>query len=304
MKAMLYEAFGGPEVLRLGEVDEPRPADGELLVEVAYAGVNPFDWKLRRGYFGSMFEFVFPVVAGMDFAGTVTRVAGDVRGFAVGDRVMGMNFSLPMRGGSYGEFTAVAAAQVAAVPRGMSLERAAALPMAALTAAQALAELKSGDVCLIQAGAGAVGTVAIQLAKRAGAKVYTTASASNLGFVRSLGADVAIDYRAQDFAHEIDEPLDRIVDCIGGDVLAKSYDLLAPGGTLVSMVEPPDPTRYDAPMFGVVSQGEQLAPLARTFADGGLVAPRFETRPLAEGAQAHADSEAGRGLKTVLAVRP
>ena len=294
MKAVVYEKFGGPEVLQVRQMDTPEPGPDQVLCDVAAAGVNPFDWKLRRGYFASFFDFAFPVVTGMDFAGTVTEVGANVTRFAVGDRVFGMNLLVPMKHGSYAEKTIASEAVLARLPDALSFTEGAALPMPTLTAAQAVRGLEAGQVCLIQAGAGGVGAVAIQLARRAGAKVYTTASVANHDRVRQLGADVVIDYRAEDFSKAIDEPLDLIVDSVGGDTLARSYDLLAPQGKLVSLVEPPDASRYEGRMFGTSPDGTQLQDLALLFADGTLQVAPIETRSLDEAAAAQSDCEAGR----------
>lgn len=293
MKAVVYDGFGGPEVLQMREVEVPLAEGDRVQVAVQAAGVNPFDIKLRRGDFASAFEFRFPVCAGMDFAGVVTACGPDAAGFEVGDRVCACVIDVPISRGAYAEVAVAPAPLLAKVPPAISLRQAAALPMAGLTAWQALEGLRAGQRVLVHAGAGGVGGYAIQLAKRAGAFVYTTASARNHEYVRALGADHPIDYTHEDLRTAIGRPLDRVVDTVGGDVLAGAYDLLAEGGVLVPLVQPPDPARSPASMLALRPDGVRLRQLLALAAAGELRWPTIDTRPLREAGRAHAHSEAG-----------
>jgi NADPH:quinone reductase-like Zn-dependent oxidoreductase len=179
MKAVFFEEFGGPDVLQVATLPAPDLIDGHLLIDVHYAGVNPIDWKARRGVYTKIFEHKFPIVAGFDYAGTVQAVAEGVSGFSVGDRVNGMNLVGTMRHGTYAEVTLVPAEAASHVPDSLSFEAAAAIPTVALTAGQSLIDFGALDVnqsVLIHAGAGGVGSFAIQLAKQRGATVLKSTS--------------------------------------------------------------------------------------------------------------------------------
>lgn len=239
MRAFVITKYKEP----LQEADVPEPVVGEhdVLVRVDAAGLNPLDEKIRAGEFKQILPYRLPLVLGNDLAGTVIRVGAKVRGFRPGDEV----YARPDKDriGTFAERIAVAEADLALKPASISMEEAGSLPLVALTAWQALVErgnLKAGQKVLIHAGAGGVGSIAIQLAKHLGATVATTAGASNADFVRELGADTVIDYRTQDFEQLLDG-YDLVLDSIGGENLEKSLRVLKPGGKAIGIAGPPDP---------------------------------------------------------------
>lgn len=239
MKAFVVEKYKAP----LQEADVPEPTMGErdVLVQVRAAGLNVLDEKIRAGDFKQILPYRLPVIAGNDVAGTVIRVGSKVRAFKVGDEVYGR--PAQDRIGTFAERIAVAEADLALKPASISMEEAGSLPLVALTAWQALVErgnVRPGQKVLIHAGAGGVGSIAIQLAKHLGATVATTASASNIDFVRELGADTVVDYRSQDF-EQLLSGYDLVLDSLGGENLEKSLRVLEPGGKAIGIVGPPDP---------------------------------------------------------------
>jgi NADPH:quinone reductase-like Zn-dependent oxidoreductase len=241
MKAFIVDRYGRGKSLRLGEMPEPELREDDVLVEVHAAGVNMLDNKIRDGEFKLILPFRLPLILGNDVAGVVVRVGSRVRRFKVGDEV----YARPdqNRIGTFAEFIAMNEADVAPKPKSLSMEEAASIPLVGLTAWQALierAKLKKGQKVLIQAGAGGVGTIAIQLAKHVGATVATTASAANFDLVKSLGADVVIDYRKDDFSKTLKD-YDVVLDSQSGEVLEKSLRVLKPGGKIIGIAGPPDP---------------------------------------------------------------
>ncbi|WP_457962207.1 NADP-dependent oxidoreductase [Arthrobacter sp. D1-29] len=239
MKAFVIRKYKGP----LQEADVPEPTLGEhdVLVQVQAAGLNVLDEKIRAGEFRQILPYKLPLIPGNDVAGTVIRVGSKVRSFTAGDEV----YARPHqdRIGTFAERIAVAEADLALKPESISMEEAGSLPLVALTAWQALVErgqVKPGHKVLIHAGAGGVGSIAIQLAKHLGATVATTASAANLDFARELGADTVIDYRSQDF-EQLLSGYDLVLDSLGGENLQKSLRVLKPGGKAIGITGPPDP---------------------------------------------------------------
>lgn len=239
MRAFVVSKYQGP----LHEADVPEPVVGEhdVLVQVQAAGLNVLDEKIRAGEFKSFLRYELPQVVGNDVAGTVIGVGAQVRGFVLGDQV----YARPDKDriGTFAERIAVAEADLALAPATATVEEAGSLPLVALTAWQALVEkgnVQPGQRVLIHAGAGGVGTIAIQLAKHLGATVATTVSAGDVDFVRELGADIVIDYRNQDFEQLLDG-YDLVLDSLGGKNLEKSLRVLRPGGTAIGIAGPPDP---------------------------------------------------------------
>lgn len=223
------------------EVPDPVVGPRDVLVDVAAAGLNHLDEKLRVGEFKAILPYKTPLVLGHDVAGTVILVGAQVRDFAPGDQVYARPGTQQI--GTFAERVAVAESDLAPTPATLSLEQAAGLPLVALTAWQAMVErghLRPGQKVLIHAGAGAVGSLAIQLAKHLGAHVATTASGAGLDLVRELGADVVIDYRSQDFEAEL-SGYDLVLDSLGGDTLVKSLRILKRGGTAIGIAGPPEP---------------------------------------------------------------
>lgn len=239
MKAFVITAYKGP--LQLAEVPEPSVGEHDVLVRVQAAGLNQLDEKIRLGEFKQILPYKLPLTLGHDVAGTVVRVGDKVREFKVGDEV----YARPSKDhiGTFAERIAVPDSELALKPASISMVEAGSLPLVALTAWQALVErggVKPGHKVLIHAGAGGVGSIAIQLAKHLGATVATTASAANADFVRELGADVVIDYRNQDFEQML-TGYDLVLDSLGGENLEKSLRVLRPGGKAIGISGPPDP---------------------------------------------------------------
>ncbi|WP_285106001.1 NADP-dependent oxidoreductase [Promicromonospora sp. MEB111] len=239
MRAFVVSKYKGP----LQEVDVPEPVVGEhdVLVQVQAAGLNMLDEKIRAGEFKQILPYKLPQILGNDVAGTVIGVGPRVQEFALGDQV----YARPDKDriGTFAERIAVAEADLALKPVSVDIEEAASLPLVALTAWQALVEkgnVQPGQRVLIHAGAGGVGTIAIQLAKHLGATVATTVSGGNADFVRELGADSVIDYRTQDFEQLLDG-YDLVLDSLGGQNLEKSLRVLRPGGKAIGIAGPPDP---------------------------------------------------------------
>lgn len=241
MKAFLIDRYGKDVVSDITEVPEPQVDDLDVLVEVHAASVNVLDIKIRKGEFKLILPFKMPLILGNDVAGTVKRVGGKVSRFRVGDEVYARVDQARM--GGFAEFVAVSESAVSLKPANLNMEEAASLPLVALTAWQALAEMakvQPGQKVLIQAGSGGVGSIAIQVAKHLGAFVATTTSTGNVSWVKALGADVVIDYKTQRFESQLSD-YDVVLSGLGGDVLEKSLHVLKPGGQLISISGPPTP---------------------------------------------------------------
>ncbi|WP_282857683.1 NADP-dependent oxidoreductase [Pseudoclavibacter helvolus] len=239
MRAFTFSNYKGP--LREADVAEPIVGDHDVLVQVQAAGVNQLDEKIRIGEFKQILPYKLPLTLGHDVAGTVLRVGAAVRGFRPGDEV----YARPRdhRIGTFAERIAIDEADAAPKPSSISMEQAGSLPLVALTAWQALVEIgnvQRGQKVLIHAGAGGVGSIAIQLAKHLGAEVATTASAANEAFVRELGAEHLVDYRSEDFEQRL-AGYDFVLDSLGGENLEKSLRILRPGGIAVGISGPPTP---------------------------------------------------------------
>jgi alcohol dehydrogenase len=240
MKAFILDRYGSADRVRAGDVPDPELREDEVLVQIHAAGVNLLDSKLRNGEFKLILRYRLPLILGHDVAGVVIRVGSRVRRFKPGDEV----YARPADGriGAFAEFIAIKEEDVALKPRALTMEEAASIPLVGLTAWQALIEranLKEGQKVLIHAGSGGVGTFAIQLAKHVGATVATTTSTANVDLVRSLGADVVIDYKKDDFA-DVLRDYDVVVNSLDKVTLEKSLRVLKPGGQLISISGPPD----------------------------------------------------------------
>lgn len=241
MKAFIVDRYGKRVPLRAGDMPEPALRADEVLVQVHAAAVNLLDAKIRNGEFRLILPYRTPFVLGHDVAGVVVRVGARVRQFKVGDEVYARPDDL--RIGTFAEFVAIEEDSVALKPRNLTMEEAASIPLVGLTAWQALVErarLAKGQKVFIQAGSGGVGTFAIQLAKHLGATVATTTSTTNVALVKSLGADVVIDYKKQAFEEQL-RGYDVVLHSQDGQTLKKSLGVLGPGGRLVSISGPPDP---------------------------------------------------------------
>lgn len=296
MKAVYLVRFGGPEVLQFGDLPDPEPGPGEIVVDVAAASVNAADWKFRSGQYARHSASKFPLIPGRDFSGSVSALGPGVEDLKVGDAVFGV---LDVgREGTYAEKLAIKAAIVAKKPSALSHIEAAAVALTGLTAVNAVADtlqLQRGETILIQGGAGGVAGFAIQFAKHLGARVITTTSAANRDYVLGLGADRVIDYNAQDFTTVV-SGCDAVFDTVGGEVAQKSFAVLKPGGRaafIASGVEAPKPTRGDVvslrpPVQRSHQAMERIAELVQTDA---VRPPAIKLYPLSQAVEAHRLSE-------------
>lgn len=240
MNAVRIHEYGGPDVLNLETVSRPVPDEKELLVRVRAAGVNPIDWMVREGYVDDALAPSLPFVPGWDLSGVIEAVGSDCSAFETGDSVFGL-VGIPDPGNAYAEYAVVPASDVIVKPETLSHREAGAIPMAALTAWQALFEhgqLRADQRVLIHGSAGGVGHMAVQFASHAGAHVIGTASGSNEAYLRSLGVDAFVNYREQRFEQVVDG-VDVVLDAVGGETLERSISVLNRGGRLITLPEPP-----------------------------------------------------------------
>ncbi len=331
MKAFVVEKYG-KDGLRAAQVPEPAVGRRDVLVRVSAASVNPLDKMVRNGEFKRLLKYKTPFVLGHDLAGVVTRVGADVTDFKAGDEVYARPRDL--RIGTFAEYIAIGQADLALKPTSLTMEEAAAVPLVALAAWQALvdvAQVKPGQKVLVHAGAGGLGSTVVQLAKHLGAFVSTTARGNDAEKVRTLGADQVIDYTTTDFAQVL-SGYDVVLDSLGGDNLAKSLTVLKPGGLAISVVGPPDAAfaeqigqsllkpvmalmshkvRAQANKLGVRysfffmrADGMQLKALAARY-DSGTLSPVLDrTFPFDETLDALAYVEQGRAKGKVVVVMP
>lgn len=304
MKAITIKDFGGVERLTLTELPTPKPTENEVLIEIVYTSVNPVDWKIREGLLKAMMPYQFPVVPGWDAAGIVKETGKNVKNLKKGDEVFAYCRKPIIQWGTYAEYVAFDAEHVALKPKSINFAQAAALPLVSLTAWQALfdsAKLKNGETILIHAGAGGVGSMAIQFAKQAGARVLTTASPVHHNYVKKLGAEAAIDY-TKGFAEQVKklapQGLDIIFDCVGGKTLQDSLQLLKPKGRLVSIVERLNPaiaSKYNiqSSYVFVAPNGKQLSEIAKMIEEKKISVPHLEEMPLTQAAQAQEKNRQG-----------
>ncbi|QKW05669.1 NADP-dependent oxidoreductase [Streptomyces sp. NA04227] len=297
MKAITYRSYGGPEVLEYGDVADPKVGPDSVLVKVRAAAVNPVDWKAREGRLDSAFDAVFPVVPGWDVSGVVTQPGASVTEFAVGDEVVGYVREDMLSRGTFAEYVAAPVRTLARKPRNIGFEEAAGLPLTGLTAYQALTRalrVQEGEVVLVHAAAGGVGSAAVQIARHFGARVIGTASAGNHDYLRELGAE-PVDYR-EDLAEGVRQlasgGVDAILDTVGGDTLRRSEHLLAPDGRLVSVADHEVVSLGGRYLF-VRPDAEDLRRLSELVEHEELRVHVAETFPLPEAAEAHRRSQEG-----------
>lgn len=298
INAIQVHAYGDADQLKLERIARPEPQEGEVLVQVYAAGVNPIDWKIRKGWLKDFWPMTLPYIPGADLAGVVEKVGPGVTAFQPGQEVFGSS-SL----GSYTEYGIAPANALALKPKKLSFDEAATMPVGATTAWQGIFDhgnLQPGQRILILGGAGGVGLFAVQFARWKGAHVISTASTSNLDFVRSLGAETVVDYtkeRVEEVVHDVD----LIFDTVGGQVLAGGLSALKRGGTLVTIVGmPPDMAKASEPGVPTASFSAQInTDLLNTFArlidDGQIKVHVGHTFPLSEVVQAQELSEKGHG---------
>jgi NADPH2:quinone reductase len=312
MKAVSIDKFGGVDELKFTDVPIPDIGIGQVLVRVSYAGVNPVDWKIREGYLEKLFPHAFPLIPGWDMSGVIEAVDKSVTEFKPGDKVYSHIQPRPIQYGTYAEFTPADASAVSHMPSNLDFAEAASIPLAMLTAWQALveiAELKKGENILVCAGAGGVGGFAIQIAKYIGANVLTTASASNHDYVQTLGADIAIDYNAEDINAEIykfvNNGVDVVFDCTGvSDVEENiSYVRKGGGGRYITICGQPDvvPTleslgsefQINAELVFVKPNGKTLQEITKLIEEGHLKPLPIEEYSLKEAEKAQIKSAGG-----------
>ncbi|ORA58475.1 NADP-dependent oxidoreductase [Mycobacteroides franklinii] len=330
MKAFVVTHYG-PDGLRAADVPTPSVGPRDVLIDVRAASINPLDKMVRNGEFKQLIRYKRPFILGHDLSGVITKVGAEVRGFKAGDEVYARPRDL--RIGAFAEQVAVDADDIALKPASLSFEEAAAVPLVALAAWQALAELadvQPGQKVLVHAGAGGLGSTAIQVAKHLGAYVATTASAKDIDKVRALGADEVIDFRAREFAQVL-SGYDVVLDSLGLASLEKSLTVLQPGGLAISVVGPPDPAFADQlrqpvlkPVMAVLSRkirrqarklgvrysfffmrasGPQLAMLGALY-DAGTLRPVLDrTFPFAETLDAMAYVEQGKANGKIVVSR-
>lgn len=307
MKASFIDRHGGPDVLQYGDMPDPTAGPGEVVVDIHAASVNGADWKVRDGRSGPVSGF--PYILGRDFSGVVGAVGEGVEDFQIGDAV----FAVCGVGqeGAYAEKIAIDASIVAAKPDALSHVEAASLALIGLTALIAIEDtlrLRAGETILIQGGAGGVAGFAIEVAKHIGARVITTASAANHDYLRGLGADEIIDYASHDFTALVSD-CDAVFDTVGGDVAARCFSVLKPGGRAAFIASggaaPKSPRDDVQSLRPKVGRGRaHLERIAELVGAGAVHIPEITTYPLSEAATAHRVSEARhlRG-KLVFAVR-
>ncbi|HLW53146.1 MAG TPA: NADP-dependent oxidoreductase [Candidatus Angelobacter sp.] len=242
MKAVISESYGGPELLEIAEVPVPQVGPNGVLVRVHASSVNPVDWKLRKGQLSALWNLRFPVIWGCDFSGVVDRVGRNVTLYKSGDEVYGFKHGKVAKTyrGTYAEYAVIPESAVSAKPASLSHQEAAAVPLAALTAWQALmgqGSLTAGNRVLIHAGSGGVGTFAVQIAKAHGAYVAATGGPRNQEFLRQLGADLVIDYTREKFEEKV-SGYDLVLDGVGQSVWAGSLRVLRRGGRLITLALP------------------------------------------------------------------
>ncbi|MEG0267873.1 MAG: NADP-dependent oxidoreductase [Carnobacterium sp.] len=310
MKAIGIENYGGKDELKEMQVDNPKANAKQVVVEVKATSVNPIDWKLREGYLQQMMDWAFPIILGWDVAGVISEIGEEVTDWKVGDEV----FARPetTRFGTYAEYTIVDQNLLAKIPANVSFEEAAAVPLAGLTAWQGLfdhGKLKKGETVLIHAGAGGVGTYAIQLAKSIGAKVITTASKKNHDLLIELGADQVIDYKTENFVELLND-VDLVLDTVGGEVQKDSFEVLKPKtGRMISIVGLADEEvrkQYDVEFESIWLEpnGQELSEIADLMAAGevkSIIGAKF---PLTEKGvyDAHELSETHHALGKIIIV--
>jgi NADPH:quinone reductase-like Zn-dependent oxidoreductase len=305
MRAVRYDRYGPPDVLKLVHLPEPKPGPAQVLVRVMAASVNPIDWKVRRGELRLVSGFGFPRSTGSDFAGVVEAAGRGVKDLAIGQRVMGVQSSLAPENGSFAEFMAVDAARCVPIPPALSFVDAAAIPLAGLSALQALTELggaRQGSRVLVIGASGGVGHFAVQIARAIGARVTGVASARNLDFVRGLGADDVVDYGLTP-PDRLTERYDVVLDAVSAWSAKRLARQTAPGGVYVSTLPGPGAfveaglARLSGLTHRILVMRADRRDLGRLadMAAAGQIRPHVErTLVLEQAADMHRAAEAGR----------
>jgi NADPH:quinone reductase-like Zn-dependent oxidoreductase len=293
MKAVVAHEYGGPEVLKLEDVPVPEPKENELLVRVMASGVNPADPLILGGKYAKEFGTHLPLILGYDMAGVVAKTGAKVTKLKVGDPV----YAYLLWGGGWAEYCLTNEGEAALKPNSLSFAEAAAVPLAALTAWQALIDIgkiHKGQTVLIHGGSGGVGSFAIQIAKARGARVIATASTPNQDLLKQLGADVAIDYTKQKF-EDVAHDVDLVLDPIGRDTLARSYGVVKKGGIIVTIVSRCDPAELQKHGIRGASlsshpDANELAEITKLIDEKKLKPVVTDVLPLSDAAKADAQA--------------
>lgn len=302
MKAVRIHDYGGPEVLELEQISRPEPKAGEVLIKVKAAGVNPADWKRRAGLYKQFMPLSFPWTPGVEGAGIIEAVGPDAAAYRKGQEVYGLI------NGSYAEYAIAVAKEIRPKPKHMTFEQAAAVSIGALTAWQAVIEVanvQADQRVLVQGAAGGVGLYAVQFAKWKGAHVIGTASKGNLEFVRSLGAESAIDYQATPFETVVRD-MDVVVDTVGGDVMERSWRVLHPDGFYVTVAGrlPAEAGKAQGirAMNGGRASAEKLDQISELLESKQIMPVVGRIFPLADVRQAHELCQTGHGRGRIILV--
>jgi len=291
MKAIVVHNYGGPEVLKYEDAQRPEPKDDQILVRVIAAGVNPVDGMIRSGMFAKYEKAAFPMIPGADIAGVVEKAGSKITKLKVGDPVYA--YVSLKNGGGYAEYAVATEGEAEPKPKSLTYVEAAAVPVVALTAWQALidtAKLSAGQTVLIHGGSGGVGTFAIQIAKARGAKVIATASTPNQDLLKQLGADVAIDYTKQKF-EDVARGVDVVLDSVGKGTLARSYGVVKKGGFIVTLVARIDQAELDkyairGASLSVNPDSNELAEIGKLIDEKKIKVIVSQTFPLSEAMKA------------------
>ena len=309
MRAIQLHQFGAAELLQVEQLEPLQAGVGQVVIEMVAAGVNPIDWKTRQGGGAAPFQGEPPLILGWECSGTLADIGTGVTGYSVGDRVCGL-LNFPAPGRCYAEQVLASAESLALVPKAVDLVAAGGLPLAGLTAWQALfdaANLHAGQRVLILAAAGGVGHLAVQLAKWKGAEVIGSASQANHPFLRQLGCDQVVDYRSQDVADCVSD-VDVLLDCLGGEAGIAALACLKSGGVSVTLpsvtatqvTEAAEARGCRALSLRVLPNGQQLTQLLALMAEGSLRLQVDRVLPMAEVAEAHRYSETGRAQGKII----
>jgi NADPH:quinone reductase-like Zn-dependent oxidoreductase len=289
MKAIVVHEYGGPEVLKYEDVPRPEPKGDQVLVRVIAAGVNPVDALIRSGKYAKFFGTTLPLIPGYDIAGIVEKTGAKVTKLKTGDPI----YAYVLWGGGYAEYAVATDGEASLKPKSLTYIEAAAVPLAALTAWQALidsAKLRAGQTVLIHGGSGGVGSFAIQIAKARGAKVIATASTPNQDLLKQLGADVAIDYTTTKF-EEVAKDVDVVLDSVGKDTLARSYNVVKKGGFIATLVAQPDQAELDkhgirGASISVKPNANELAEITKLIEEKKIKPVVSQSLPLTEAVKA------------------
>ena len=296
MKAVVANGYGGPEVLKYQDAPKPEPKSDEILVRVIAAAVNPVDTYVRQGKFFKRSANEGPVILGYDIAGVVEKTGADAKKFKVGDQVY--SYLSVARGGGYAEFAVAKESETALKPKNISFEEAAAVPLAATTAWQALIDdgrIQKDQTVLIHGGSGGVGSFAVQIAKARGLRVIATASTAHQDLLTQLGVDQAIDYTTTKFEGVV-KNVDVVLNCVRADALGRSYGVVKKGGRVVSITDEPDQNEcakrgITCSRMGAHPDSKVLDELTKLIEAGKMKPIVSQTFPLAETSKAHEQVE-------------